>query len=310
MSYFDEKRRSIKNSIIKSNRESENLNNKNQYVNDKFLTKVPSNIKYSPVKEKRDMKTVQPYNYSNTLKNSKDSKDIPNVTGNIKFDRENMELGYDEKKQQIVLGFPRDDKQNDNICITESKSFKKRAYESEMYEANRQDYFKGGALALRCDVRKANNRNKIKQQIDKISNDNNKETIIDHNLPFHETKTEEELIEDLRQQRKDGILSNQEVQDAITDLENRRSNKQRMNIDFLQKLDKALESIRQQANISYDTIYLIKKKLIDELEDDGTLPNKNNNNQDNQEVKNEEIKEEEVKKENKFESKNEKSQGS
>lgn len=274
MSSFEEKWRDKKDLINRSNKEFED---DDKAPDDKYLgksfVKVPSNFKYKVKSGNKEMESVKA---SDSTTEGNKFKSF----AEIKLDRKKIEFGYDRRKKQFIMGFPKNKRSEDQRVVKESSSYNKRSFNGEKYGVNREDYLNGGAMYLKHDVRNFLE-DDLKAHFNKISVDNNKQTIIDKNLPFHETDTEKDQIEEIRDMRDKGLIKNSEAQKVISDLESRISEKLRKEEDFSRYLDEVVEDSKKQIILDDDTIYFIKKKIIDETEDDGTLPNNKNNDNNN-----------------------------
>lgn len=242
-------------------------------------TLLPEKFRYKQTEGSRKMRTVKPSYFS--------EKSSGERSGEFSFDTGWMEMGYDKEKKETIISVQKNYKNERARSVSENSSRKVEAEYGKRAMSNDPE-FKEGAIALRCD--KSRDYKQIRKQIARVSKDRNNETTYDEVLPFHQTEQQKQKLKQLRELQKNTYTDRTGIGKAITGVQTYLNNKQRKNLEFNQKFERAVNENRNRFRSATgdDFLLFVKKQLAEEKVLDTPQDDKDNNenNEDKQELQN------------------------
>lgn len=260
--------------------------NARKYLGD-MDTPLPEKFRYKKQEDPQNMETVKPSLFSK-------KKDSPSRVGEFAFDTGWMEIGYDEKKKDTVVSLKSNYRNEDSRHVSENSARKIHVHDGEEIKSN-DDEFSSGAVSLRCDSSK--NYKRIRNQWGLASKKKDNQMTYDDVMPFHQIEKQKQKIEQLRELKKNSKNERTEIQTAITGVQTYINKKDKMNLEFNQKFERAIDGIKTNFRSGDDYLLFVKKQLLaaKKIAEDGVIIDEKDIEIDQTQVDNEQSQQAEAK---------------
>lgn len=235
--------------------------------------KVPDYFKYDKSRERGNMESVKPNAHSEKEKS-------PDKTGQLNSPLGKLEAGYDPHKKDAVLSLKDWSMNKPKTTVAEDKAEKKEVDSKEKFRSNDKKML-DSAIDLRYDPKTP--RQKIKDDIKDLSEEKNRRTMFNRVIPFNDTNVEKEKIQELKRIRSQAGADKKAIDKQISEINKIKEEKDKKNLEFEQKLQKAMADIQTRSTMSFDEyIIYIKKRMLEIEEAEGEDDNNNNKDENNQ----------------------------
>lgn len=248
------------------------------YISD-IKTALPDQLRYNRDEVENEklskvMKTVRP------SRNIGSEKNAPIRVGKVKLNGGILEVGYDEKKDDLVFSFVNYNISKTDQQVYEASSTTKPVHFGDEFMGKDQD-FAGDAIDVRT---KQEQQLLIRQDFTKLSDDKEHGTTVDKVMPFARTQDEQDKIQQLRDMKSKDNSDRSNIHNAISAVETLKSKKNQKQVDFVQKFTRAVRDAKEikskfTSNDDY-VLYLRKKWLMMYEQSDLPDPDDEDNNED------------------------------
>ncbi|MEY8318778.1 hypothetical protein AALB19_15895 [Oscillospiraceae bacterium 50-58] len=171
--------------------------------------------------------------------------ELPRLTGQLQLTTGRADIGFDEKKKNMVFSFVRHENDAEGREVVENRARVQGIQGRERFRSNDED-FSTGAMALRCEA--ARTPKMVMNRFGCMSARNRGETTMDRVLPFQNTRREWKRVKELfaleHRSRNDrtGIHG---AASASAALAGKKEQKQReFRVKFAKAVDRAKEHVR------------------------------------------------------------------
>lgn len=182
--------------------------------------------------------------------------ELPRLAGQLQLTTGKAEIGYDEKKRDMVFSFVRHENDQEGREVVESRARVRGIQGRDRFRSN-DEAFSTGAMELRCDA--AHTPRKVMSRFGRMSAQTAGDSTMDRVLPFQRSREERERARELRaleHSSQDGRTDIHSAASAAAALAAKKEQKQR---EFRVKFVKAVARAKQYTRTDDDQLYIKKK---------------------------------------------------
>lgn len=180
----------------------------------------------------------------------------PRLAGELQLTTGKAEIGYDEKKRDMVFSFVRHENDEEGREVVESRARVRGVQGRDRFRSNDEE-FSTGAMELRCDA--AHTPRMVMNRFGRMSAQTEGDSTMDRVLPFQQSREERKRAGELRaleHQSKDDRTSIHGAASAAAALAAKKEQKQR---EFRVKFAKAVAQAKQYTRTDDYQLYIKKK---------------------------------------------------
>ena len=219
-----------------------------KYIGDLDLEMTES-IRFKPAKDREQrVKSVRP-----SLCAARE--ELPRLSGQVELTTGRAEVGYDEKKHDMVFGFVRHENDADGRAVQENKAASRTIHGQDRFYSN-DEAFSQGAMELRCEA--ARPTKAVMRRLGAMSQREGGETTMDRVLPFQKVGQERQRVKQLRQMEHESQAERTAIHSAASGVAALAERKQQKQMEFRKKFAKAVG--RAQENRQTDDYQLFIRK--------------------------------------------------
>jgi len=182
--------------------------------------------------------------------------ELPKLVGRFQLTTGKAEVGYDEKKRDMVFSFIRHENDQEGREVVENRARIRGSQGRDRFQSNDED-FSTGAMEFRCEAGRTPQ--KIMRQFGQLSAQAGGDTTMDRVLPFQQSREDRiraRQLQALEHASKDDRTSIHGAASAAAALAAKKEQKQR---EFRVKFAKAAAQARQYTRTEDYQLYLKKK---------------------------------------------------
>ena len=220
-----------------------------RYLDDLDL-EMAENIRFKPETsgEKR-IKSVKPSSCAA-------QEELPRLSGEMELNTGRAEVGYDEKKKDMVFSFVRHENDAEGREVLENRARVRNIHGQDRFRSNDEE-FTQGAMELRCEA--ARTPKTVMRRMGAMSAREGGDTTMDRVLPFQRVARERERVEELRRLEHSSGSGRTAIHRASSGVAAFAGRKEQKQLEFRKKFAKAVEKARENRN-SDDYQLFIRKK--------------------------------------------------
>ena len=220
-----------------------------KYIGDLNLEMAES-IRFKPAKDREQrVKSIRP-----SLCAARE--ELPRLSGQVELTTGRAEVGYDEKKHDMVMGFVRHENDADGRTVQENKAASRTIHGQDRFYSN-DEAFSQGAMELRCEA--ARTPKTVMRRLGAMSEREGGETTMDRVLPFQRVGQERQRVRQLRQMEHESRADRTAIHSAASGVAAFAARKQQKQTEFRKKFAKAVGLARENRQ-SDDYQLFIRKK--------------------------------------------------
>lgn len=195
----------------------------------------------------------------------------PRLAGQLQLTTGKAEIGYDEKKRDMVFSFVRHENDEEGREVVESRARVQGVQGRDRFRSNDED-FAAGAMELRCDP--AHTPRMVMNRFGRMSAQTEGESTMDRVLPFQSAQGEHQRARELRaleHRAKDGRTDIHGAASAAQTLAAKKEQKQR---EFRVQFAKAVAQAKQYTRTDDYQLYIKRKweEMRREAMEEGQMP--------------------------------------
>lgn len=183
-------------------------------------------------------------------------QELPRLAGAFQMTTGKAEIGYDEKKRDMVFSFVRHENDQEGREVVESRARVRGIQGRDRFRSNDGD-FSTGAMELRCDA--ARTPKMVMNRFGRMSAQTEGDSTMDRVLPFQHSRKERKRAGELRElehRSRDDRTSIHSAASAAAALAAKKEQKQR---EFRVKFAKAVAQAKQYTRTDDYQLYIKKK---------------------------------------------------
>ena len=184
-------------------------------------------------------------------------EELPLLTGQMNLSTGKAEIGYDQKKKDMVFSFVRHENDAQGREIQENKARVRTIHGRDRFRSNDED-FSQGAMGLRCEA--ARSPKLVMRRLGAMSAREGGETTMDRVLPFQRVDKEESRIRQLRRMEHENLDDRSSIHSAASGVSAFKARKQQKQTEFRKKFAKAVRQAQEHTRTDDYQIYLRKKR--------------------------------------------------
>lgn len=182
--------------------------------------------------------------------------ELPRLAGQLQLTTGKAEIGYDEKKRDMVFSFVRHENDEEGRKVVESRARVRSLQGRDRFRSN-DEAFSTGAMELRCDA--AHTPRMVMNRFGWMSAQTEGDSTMDRVLPFQRAQEERKRVRELRaleHRSQDGRSDIHGAASAAAALAAKKEQKQR---EFRVKFAKAVAQAKQYTRTDNYQLYIKKK---------------------------------------------------
>lgn len=183
-------------------------------------------------------------------------EELPLLSGQMELSTGKAEIGYDEKKKDMVFGFVRHENDAQGRAVQENKARVRTIHGRDRFRSNDED-FAQGAMGLRCEA--ARSPKMVMRRFGAMSAREGGATTMDRVLPFQRVDREEAKIRQLRRLEHESKDDRSEIHSAASGVSAFKARKQQKQVEFRKKFTKAVRAAQGRIHTDDYQLYLRRK---------------------------------------------------
>ena len=220
-----------------------------KYIGDLNL-EMTENIRFKPAKDKEQrVKSVRPSSCATR-------EELPKLSGEMELTTGKTEVGYDEKKHDMVFGFVRHENDADGRAVQENKAASRTIHGQDRFYSN-DEAFSQGAMELRCEA--ARTSKTVMRRLGTMSEREGGETTMDRVLPFQKVGQERQRVRQLRQLEHESRAERTAIHSAASGVAAFAARKQQKQMEFRKKFAKAVGKAQENRQTDDYQLFIRKK---------------------------------------------------
>ena len=222
-----------------------------RYIGDLSLEMTES-IRFKPARpgDDRRLRSVRPSACSAR-------EEQPRLSGEMDLTTGRAEVGYDEKKRDMVFSFVRHESDAEGREVPENRAQVRKIHGQDRFCSN-DEAFAQGAVEMRCDA--ARSPKAVMRRMGTLSRQENGETTMDRVLPFQRLDQERAKVRQLRQLEHDSRDERSEIHSAASGVAAFAGRKQQKRMEFREKFARAVKEARDNRPPDDYQLFLRKKR--------------------------------------------------
>ena len=221
-----------------------------KYIGDLNL-EMTENIRFKPAPsgEDRRVRSVRPSGCAAR-------EELPKLSGEMELTTGKTEVGYDEKKHDMVFGFVRHENDADGRAVQENKAASRTIHGQDRFYSN-DEAFSQGAMELRCEA--ARTSKTVMRRLGTMSEREGGETTMDRVLPFQKVGQERQRVRQLRQLEHESRAERTAIHSAASGVAAFAARKQQKQMEFRKKFAKAVGKAQENRQTDDYQLFIRKK---------------------------------------------------
>ena len=220
-----------------------------KYIGDLNL-EMAEDIRFKPAKDdKQRVKSVKPSCCAT-------QEEMPKLTGEMELTTGKAEVGYDEKKRDMVFSFIRHENDAEGREVLENKARIRTIHGQDRFRSN-DERFAQGAMEMRCEA--ACTPKSVMRRFGTMSEREGGDTTMDRVLPFQKVGREREKVRELRQMEHESRGERSEIHSAASGVVAFAGKKQQKQLEFRKKFAAAVNKARENRKSDDYQLYIRKK---------------------------------------------------
>lgn len=220
-----------------------------KYIGDLDL-EMTENIRFKPAKDSRQrLSSVKPSCCAAR-------EELPRLSGEMDLTTGKAEVGYDEKKKDMVFSFVRHENDAQGREVLENKARVRTLHGQDRFRSNDEE-FSQGAMELRCEA--ARTSKTVMRRLGAMSAREGGETTMDRVLPFQRVERERSRVSQLRQLEHASRDERSAIHSAASGVAAFAARKQQKQLEFRKKFVKAVGKAQENRQTDDYQLYIRKK---------------------------------------------------
>ena len=220
-----------------------------QYIGDLNL-EMAENIRFKPAKDsKQRVRSVRPSCCAG-------QEELPKLSGELELTTGKAEIGYDEKKKDMVLSFVRHENDTEGREVQENKARVRTIHGQDRFRSNDGE-FAQGAMEMRCEA--ARTPKTVMRRLGAMSRREGGDTTMDRVLPFQKVEPERRRIRRLRELEHESREDRSAIHSAASGVAAFAERKQQKQLEFRKKFTKAVSKAQENRQTDDYQLYIRKK---------------------------------------------------
>ena len=220
-----------------------------KYIGDLDL-EMTENIRFKPAKDDRQrLSSVKPSCCAA-------QEELPRLSGELELTTGKAEVGYDEKKKDMVFSFIRHENDSEGREVLENKAQIRTIHGQDRFRSNDEE-FSQGAMEMRCEA--ARTPKAVMRRFGAMSDREGGDTTMDRVLPFQEVGRERAKVQELRRMEHSSQKERSEIHSAASGVAAFAAQKQQKQMEFRKKFAKAVGKARENRQSDDYQLYIRKK---------------------------------------------------
>lgn len=218
-----------------------------KYIGDLDL-EMAENIRFKPAREGQRLNSVKPSCCAAR-------EELPKLSGEMELTTGKAEVGYDEKKKDMVFSFIRHENDSEGREVLENKARIRTIHGQDRFRSN-DGAFSQGAMEMRCEA--ARTPKAVMRRFGTMSAREGGDTTMDRVLPFQKVGQEHAKVQQLRRLEHKSQDERSEIHSAASGVAAFAARKQQKQLEFCKKFVKAVD--KAQENRQGDDYQLFVRK--------------------------------------------------
>lgn len=220
-----------------------------QYLKNLDLEMAES-IRFKPNQEEgRRLRSVKPSACAS-------QEELPRLSGEMELTTGRAEVGYDEKKRDVVVSFVRHENDEEGREVLENRARVRNMHGQDRFRSNDEE-FAQGAMELRCEA--ARTPKTVMRHMGAMSAMEGRDTTMDRVLPFQKVGQERARLRQLRQMEHESLQDRSAIHSAASGIAAFAARKQQKQMEFRKKFSKAVGKAREYRQSDDYQLYIRKK---------------------------------------------------
>ena len=220
-----------------------------KYIGDLDL-EMTENIRFKPAEDKEQrLSSVRPSCCAAR-------EERPRLSGQLELTTGKAEVGYDEKKKDMVLSFVRHENDTDGREVQEDKASVRTIHGQDRFRSN-DEAFSQGAMEMRCEA--ARTPKAVMRRLGAMSAQEEGDSTMDRVLPFQRVGRERDRVRQLQQLEHQSQGERSEIHSAASGVAAFAAQKQQKQLEFRKKFSKAVSKAQENRQTDDYQLYIRKK---------------------------------------------------
>lgn len=204
--------------------------------------------------------------------------ELPKLAGQVQLTTGKAEVGYDEKKRDMVFSFVRHENDAEGREVLENKARVRTLHDKDRFRSNDED-FATGAMEMRCEA--ARSPKTVMRRFGSMSMREGGDTTMDRVMPFQRVDREHVKLRQLRELEHDSGDDRTSIHSAASAVATFAAKKEQKQLEFRKQFSKAVSKAKENTKTDDYQLFIRKKweamrqeHLLDELfgETESELP--------------------------------------
>ena len=220
-----------------------------KYINDLSL-EMTENIRYKPAKDKEQrVRSVKPSSCAAR-------EELPQLTGEMELTTGKAEVGYDEKKKDMVFSFVRHENDAQGREVLENKARIRTIHGQDRFRSNDEE-FSQGAMEMRCEA--ARTPKTVMRRFGAMSQREGGETTMDRVLPFQKVDRERQRVRQLQEMEHQSGDQRSAIHSAASGVAAFAEKKRQKQMEFRKKFSQAVGKAQENRQTDDYQLFIRKK---------------------------------------------------
>ena len=183
-------------------------------------------------------------------------EELPLLSGELELTTGKAEIGYDEKKKDMVLSFVRHENDSEGREVQENKARVRTIHGQDRFRSNDEE-FSQGAMEMRCEA--ARTPKTVMRRLGAMSRREGGDTTMDRVLPFQNVGWERERVRQLQEMEHESGKDRSAIHSAASGIAAFAERKQQRQLEFRKKFSKAVGKAQENRQSDDYQLYIRKK---------------------------------------------------
>ncbi len=182
--------------------------------------------------------------------------ELPRLAGQVQLTTGKAEIGYDEKKKDMVFSFVRHENDEQGREVLENRARVRTLHDKDRFRSN-DGSFSTGAMEMRCEA--ARSTKTVMRRFGSMSAREGGETTMDRVAPFQRVDRERDRVRQLNALEHGARSDRSSIHSAATAAAVLAAKKEQRQMDFKKKFAKITERARQHTKSDDYQLYIKRK---------------------------------------------------
>lgn len=183
-------------------------------------------------------------------------EELPKLSGEMDLTTGKAEIGYDEKKKDMVFSFIRHENDSEGREVQENKARVRTLHGQDRFRSNDEE-FSQGAMEMRCEA--ARTPKMVMRRFGAMSRREGGDTTMDRVLPFQRVEAEEAKVRQLQHLEHQSREKRSEIHSAASGVAAFAARKQQKQLEFRKKFVQAAGKAQENRQSDDYQLYIRKK---------------------------------------------------